>query len=509
MSWIRDKLRRGVQFGRGLLRGLFADESQGSIAQKSVRGGGWVFAGLTATRFLQVVKTAILARLLVPEDFGAMRLAVVAIAAAKVFTQLGVHSALVQRPMVSQKHLETAWTMDMARYVIMFAFTLSVAGPIAAFYDTPRLAPIIRLASLQFLFMGLSNNAGMAMLSREMQFRRKQIYELILNISAVAFTLAMAFWLRTVWALAWAQVYYGVGEFIGSYIVHPFRPHFRFYVSEARQLFRFGKHILVGGILGFLRRSLASLLLGKLLGTEALGYFSLAHSLVLTPVAVITPIFGQVLYPAFSRLQEKTEVLRRAFVRAMGLGFLLLSPVLVGIAVTAAPLVLVLYGERYAPVAPLVAVLCAAQLFMFWQIPGQSLLRARDRQVLNNIAEVLYLAVLVGTMFPLTARYKVIGVVLAMIIATVAQAAFLSLLVRSEIDLSLRQLVSAVSRPVAASGLMGLCVWTFPHLFPLSAFVSLIVMVLSGIVLYLVLSAILNPSAFRNVLSMLRTAAGA
>ncbi len=509
MGSIRDKLGRGLQVGRGLLRGLLGDESQGSVAQKSVRGGAWVFAGRGSARFLHVVQTAILARLLVPEDFGVMRLAMVALAAAGGLSNFGINQALIQRKQVSRRSLDTAWTMDLLRCLLIGLAVFLAAGPVARFYEEPQLAWIIRLVSVKLLLLGFSNNSGIAMLRRELQFRRKQIYEICINISAAVLTIGLAFWLRSVWALAWGQVLYGAGELVGSYIAHPFRPRFRFYLDEARDLFRFGKHLFVGGILRFLRRSLASLLLGKLLGMEVLGYYTLARSLVITPVSLVVPVFGKVLYPAFSRMQKRLDVLRRAVVRAVGLGSLAICPMLVGIAATARPLVSLLYGQGYAPVATIAGAFCIVQFLQFVSLPAGALLQARGKPYWNNVATLLRLVVFVPSLFVLTPRYQAVGVVWALVVASAVEAVILLALVHREVVLPLARLADAVARPVLSSLLMGAAVWELSHVLRLPPTIALCVLVTTGIALYVFMSALLNKPGWKDAVRSVLQAAEA
>jgi len=492
---------RILQSARHFWRGLWSKE--GSIAQKSVRGGTWMLAGTGIMRLLHMVQTAILARLLIPDDFGLMRLVMVAMSASSAFSNFGISSALIQRKEMTRRFMDTAWMMDLLRNLLMFAAAYLVAAPMATFYGEPSLGLLVRVVAVKFIFMGFSNNSGLAMLRREMNFRRKQFYEVIINLVGTGVTVALAFWLRSVWALALAQLYYGFAELVGSYIVHPFRPRFRIYWAEARDLFHFGKHLFLGGLLTFFRGSLASLMLGKLLGTEALGYYSLAQSLVLSPVAVVAPIFTAVLYPAYSRLQDRLVTLRRAFLRSLGFGCLVLSPVLVGIAVTARPLVYFVYGPRYAPVAPVSVLFCLVQFFVFVARPASQLLTARGKPGLTNLGKLLHPAIFLPFLFPLAYQYGTLGVVGALGAAAAGEMLLLMWLVCREIGLPASAPVLAAGRPALASVLMGLCVWGLGTTVSHSAALSLVVMVPAGVLLYGLWSAVINrpgwADAFRAV----------
>jgi O-antigen/teichoic acid export membrane protein len=498
MGSLKDTARQAWALARGFERGLLSDEAEGSVAQKSVRGGVWILLGSGSMRLLQVVQTAILARLLVPADFGLMRLVLVATSAVGAFSNLGIGAALVQRPDMNRRFMDTAWTMDLGRNLFMFAGIFLIARSVAAFYHEPMLADMLRVVALKFVFFGLSNNSGMAMLLREMRYRRRQLYEVCLNAVGIAVTLTLAFWLRSVWALVYAELYYGFGEMVGSYIVYPFRPRFRIYWREAGQLFSFGKHLFVAGILGFLHGSLDSALLGKLLGTEALGYYSLAGSLVATPVAIVGSAFG-VLFPAFSRIQADLEALRRAVLRSLGIAVLAVAPMLVGIAVTATPLVEVLYSVRYLPAVPLAIAFCAVRLLAVLEWPLGSLLNARGKPYLNNVATLVHLAAFVPLLFVLAPAHGALGVLAALGLATLGECAYRYWTGARELQTGIGPLVEAVARPLGAAALMGGGVWALKLMLEGPAPTLLTVLVPCGVLLYVLACALVNRTAAREV----------
>jgi len=504
MAFLPDRLKDGLTLAKRLLRALWREE--GSIVQRTVRGGIWLFTTSGSVQLLQMVQTAILARLLVAADFGVMQLVLVAVSAAIAFSHLGVSDALVQRKEVSERLLQTAWTMDLARCVVMFIFIQLLAWPAAAFYEEPQLEPLLRLVSVKYIFLGLSNNAGLAMLRRDMKFRRKQLYEVCVNVGGAVVTVALAFHLRSVWALVWGQVFFGAGELVGSYVVHPFRPRFRFHMHEARSLFAFGKHLFAGGILGFARGSAAKVLIGRLLSREELGYYSLAYSLVVKPISVFAPVFGTVLYPAFSRLQMKVQVLQRAFARAIAFGCLLLCPALAGIAVTATLVVRVVYGPRYMPVAPLAMAFCLVPLLAFYQEVSAQLLMARGKPWLNNLNTLLNLVLYLPMIFILTTRYGTMGAVIAAGAIRFSESLVVTFFLRRELSLPVLSVARAALRPLLASILMGVGVLLLGEALPFSAVASLAVLVPAGVVLYTACTAALNRAGWGDAMRLVKGA---
>jgi O-antigen/teichoic acid export membrane protein len=518
-TWL-NKLRRAF-------KAVWSEE--GSVGQKSMRGGAWVMGGVGGVHVLHVLQTAVVARLLAPKDFGVMRMALVAVAFSVMLSNWGIPAALVQRKTVTDRTLNTAWVMDIVRSLGMFALLFAAAGPIAAYYEQPILKPLCRLISVKFAIAGF-RNIGIIMLNRELRFRKLETYELCLNLCGVVATIGLAFWLRSVWALAWGQIFYAVGELVGSYIVHPYRPRFRFYWDEAKSLFRFGVHLLVGGILGFARGHLDVLILGKLLPADLIGYYAIAHSLVIIPIRMSNMLFFKVLFPAFSRLQHNLEAMKRGFLRALSVTCLLLFPVLTGIFVTAEPVVRVMYSERYLPVAGLAMGFCVARCFgIFGGLPGAVFL-AKGRPALGNVVRVFNLAVFAPLVWLLANAQGVriilpaallarlpaglidaipggaTGAILALGISNFGQMLLSKALLRREIGLRTGEVVQAVGWTLICSLLMGSAVWLLGEAIPWRGLNALLVLVPTGVVLYPLLLYILNRPAWSYAISITRKA---
>ncbi len=142
-------VKRGATLTRSVARGLWSDG--GSLGQKAVRGGIWVLGSGTVILILGTVQTIILVRLLVPDDFGVMRVTGFVLAAIATFTATGMGAAIIQRKEVSRETLDTAWSIGIIRNMGLFLAVFSVAPCVARFYQNPLTSPILRLVSVRFL----------------------------------------------------------------------------------------------------------------------------------------------------------------------------------------------------------------------------------------------------------------------------------------------------------------------------------------------------------------------
>ena len=228
----------------GIFPGLF--KTEGTLAQKAVQGGFWVFLSFSFGKVLNFIRIIILARLLLPSDFGLMGLAMLSIGAIEVFTTTGIIQALIQRKECDEEVLNTGWVISILRGFLLFLILFFGAPYIARFFDNSLLTSILRIISITFLFSGFSN-IGLILLPRELDFKRKTYFNLATSLLTTIVIITLAFILRTVWALVIGLVIGSVIGLIASYFIHPFRPKIRFNLQISKELLGFGKwNICVG-----------------------------------------------------------------------------------------------------------------------------------------------------------------------------------------------------------------------------------------------------------------------
>jgi len=444
MSGLTDKARR-------LGRNLWSEE--GSVGQKAVRSAVWVTASAGTTQGLAMVRTVILVRLLVPEDFGIMRVAGFLLAAMGVFTRTGMGQAIVQRKDVDEATLNTAWTIGVIRGVGLFAATFAVAPWVARFYENPLISPILRVIAFKFL-IGAFANIGVTLLRKELSFRKHEMYEAATNFLGIAFTVAMAFWLRSVWALAFGHLGFALLGLIGSYMVHPYRPKLALHAEKAWPLIHFGKHLLASGIVMFLKTQLDDAIVGKMLGMEALGFYALAYRLSNLPARWITSTIGAVTFPAYSKLQDDRKRLGQAFLRVLRLNTALVMPAAAGLFVLAPDIVRVVYGEAYMPMVSAFRALCLFGLLRSLAATTDSVFTAVGKPHIVTVLVTANLCIMLALIYPLTKAYGIAGTAWATVVPNLMLWPLNFGLVSHLTKLPGRQMLRVVAAPVFSSSAM-------------------------------------------------------
>ena len=467
---------------RDVLRNLLRPGER--LAARVFTAGAWAFALRIAMRVLILVRTVILARLLVPEDFGLMAIATLAILLLDRVTKPGFDSALVQRKGDIRGYMDTAWTVQLARAALM-ALILVVAAPsIAAFFGAPEAEQIIRVLSIAVLARGLAS-IGVVEFWRELRFDRYFWLEMSDKIADVLVSIGAAIVLRNVWALVLGVMAGAIVKTITSYVLHPYRPRIHFGRSESAELFGFGKWMWASNILTYTVTSLDDILVGRMLGVTQLGWYRMAYNFsqaVVTEFAIIT---SQVAFPTYSTLQTQRERLSAAYLGTLHFVAFLAFPVAIGTLLLATDLTVGLLGPGWAPMIPALRLLCIAGLARALAVTANPLFQGVGKPVIPAgfaAAEVTLLVLFLVPAINELGTEGAAGVVAASSVIVGAVALVMALgFVRAH----LREIIQALGYPAFNTGVMTVAVVGAASLFPnRPSAMSFVVLVLVGMVAY-------------------------
>ena len=353
-----------------------ADEKalQGRVA----RGLTWMLVDSWGAQLLALVFFVILARLLTASDFGLVALAIVFINLAHLVIDQGLGDALVQRPVLTRRHVDTAFWVLLAGAVVLTVVAIVLAGPVARLLGQPGLEPVIQALTVTFVFVAAAD-VQMAMLRREMRFRQLALRRLVATLGAGVLGIALAFAGAGVWSLVVQQIASVVISAVVLWTVSPWRPARQFALSDYRDLAPMGRRMLGSELLHFTSRNIDNLLIGTFLGTAALGLYSIAYKLLDTGTQLMINATSKLAFPVFARLQMQRERLTRAYVRMTRTLALVTMPGYIGLALVASEAIVVVFGEQWAPSAQPAALLFLAGPVLAVQLLSGSLLNAVGR----------------------------------------------------------------------------------------------------------------------------------
>lgn len=312
-----------------------------------------------AVRSLGLISTVILARLLVPSDFGVVALATLLSGALEMMSALGIEAALITDQKASRDHYNTAWTLRVLRGLVMAAALAALAAPMAAFFEEPRIeGPVYWLALAAFI-QGFEN-IGTVNFLKHLKYDRDFVFFVAKKSLTVLVTISFAFLWRSYWALIAGIVAGKVLSLVLSYVMSPFRPRFSF--AEWGDLFEFSKWNMPREFLMFLSDKVDTIFLGKLSGAGVLGFYTVAYEIAFLPITEFAGPVTRAMLPGLTRLTDDRAEFRRMLVDSITVSLAVALPIATGLCLVADPLTTVVLGSKWVEAIPLLQLLALASV---------------------------------------------------------------------------------------------------------------------------------------------------
>ena len=344
-----------------------------------MRATAWKVGGFGFSQVLRFGSNLILARLLVPEDFGLMLLVNVVLHGLEMFSDLGLAPALIQHPRGNEpSYLRTAWTIGLARGVALWLTAALLAWPFAAYYNEPRLIQVLPVAGFALVLDATSSNF-VSVLERRLDFGRIVVIDLLSYALSVAFMIAAAQYTNSVWPLvAGGLLNAGVSSMLTHFLPGAIPMRIEVNWDAVRQLTQFGRWLFLSSILTFLASQLDRLMLPKLLTVNDLGVYAIASMIAQVTVTLMHELSRRMLYPIYARMQDVEEAELRRQVRRYRIALLCITvPPLLLLYAVGPELVRLLYDHRYWDAGWMLQVLSVGALVTCVLTPAESVLLAR------------------------------------------------------------------------------------------------------------------------------------
>ncbi|MFC1660014.1 lipopolysaccharide biosynthesis protein [Gemmatimonadota bacterium] len=388
----------------------------GSITTRTVSAGQWQVASRGVQAVAQFGVGILLARLLPPEDFGVVALALVFTGFAKLVSNLGLGPAVIQHRNLTPRHIRLAFTLSVLFGLVMAGALFLSAPAIGAVARSDPLPGVLRVLALLFLAAG-GEAVARALLRRALDFRHLFVIDItsyfagygLVAVSA-AFS-GLGFWSLVFGALAQAYISTALTLFFAR---APMRPLLA--LAEARELLTFGASVSANGIVNYISRNGDKFLVGRMLGEASLGLYSRAFTLVMLPLNHVSGVLNAVLFPAFSEIQGDRSRIRSGFIMSVQLAALITGPIVAGMLVAAPHMIRGLYGDPWVGAALPLQILCLAAIPRAVPPIAGAVSHACDR-VLTELVLQIGFAVLVLVGVILGAPHGLAGVAIFVAVA--------------------------------------------------------------------------------------------
>lgn len=421
------------------------------------KGAAWLVGLRLAMRGLGLISIIILARLLTPEDFGVVAMAMLLMRIAEAVAELRPEWALIQNTRAERKHYDTVWTMTVLRGAVMAVLLVLAARPGAVFFNEPRVEVLSYVIAVGVFIEGFSN-VGVADFFKNLTLQKTFRFNLASRIGSFSTTVILAFALRNYWALVGGFVAYRVFFVIFSYAFHPYRP--RFSLAAWREILGFSKWLLAHNLFVAIAKRSDIFFIGKFVDATSLGMYTVARRVSgLSGGEFVGPVRNAI-FPAYAKLAQEPEKLRESFIEGYGMIMLIGTPIALGIAVIAEPLVTVAFGVKWLAAVPLIQVLAIDALANVASANSASLFLAVGRPWILATVQGIQSALIVPMLLWLVLAAGAYG-------AAWAVAGTSALLMMLSVGMALRllglsplRLLGAVWRTIGAAAAMAAAVLT-------------------------------------------------
>ncbi len=434
-------------------------------------------------RLIGLVSMVVLARLLVPADFGIIVMASVIVGLIDVLLDLGVSAALIHNSKTDRDDFDTAWTIRLIQSALA-GIIIILSAPFAAdYYNNPLVTDVLYVMALSVVIAGFEN-IGVVTFQKNMEFGKDFKFFFYKRFTGFVITLIAAFILHSYWAMV-------IGAFVGriagvilSYLMHPHRPSFQ--LSRFSNIWSFSKWVLLRNVGMYLDTQIDKALVGNRTDASTLGAYSVAKDVSSMPTTELLAPLGRVLFPVFVQKRDDPEIFARSVSTAVGVQVLIALPACIGLALVAEDAVLILLGPNWGLVAPLIQIMAYTNLLISLAHSGSYALLATGKVKLLAIVTWLQTILFLGTVIWLFPQSDATDIAtIRVFVVAVGSATLISIVLVQIKTLSAGTYFKPMIRPLFATFTMAfVLVNLHPELVQMMPILRLIIEIFVGCIAY-------------------------
>ncbi len=388
----------------------------GDMRSRVLSGLAWTGFSQVGMQVTRIAVALLVARLLTPSEYGLAAMALVFSSLVLIFSDLALGAALVQRKTITDMDRNSAFWVSVTSGLLFTVLGVALSGPVARLYGQPDAQPLLAALSCTFLISALAATQQSLML-RDMDFRRLEMLPVAGALIGGAVGVVAAALGAGAWAIITQQIVAITITTILMWVRSDWRPGLQVSRASLRDLWGFSAPLLGQRLLYYVQQNGDRFLIGRFVGTAALGVYAIAYNTILVPAARLGGPLQRVFAPTFSRMQDEPERIAVAWARIMRFVAAVSVPALLGLAVVAPDFVHVVLGDRWREAAPIITILAWVGILQALQSLNVDILMARDRTPTIFRFSLLFTATHVVA-FIIGVQWGVIGVAAAYAISS-------------------------------------------------------------------------------------------
>ena len=328
------------------------------LKSQAINGIKWTTFSTIIVAILQLLQLAILARFLEPSAFGLMALVMVVIGFSQAFLDMGISNAIIHKQKITHEQLSTLYWVNVLGGFILFIIVTLIAPFVAEFYKEPELTNLILIVSLTFLIQPFGQQF-MILWQKEMRFSEIAKIDILNKFISLVISVYLAYKSYGVYALVYGTLAGTISQtmqflYIG---LKEHKPSFVFRLSEVKEFMGFGLYQMGEKTINYFNTQIDVILVGKLLGTEALGIYSIAKQLIMRPAQIVNPIISKVTFSTMAKMQDDTVRLKNIYLKTINYLSSVNFPIYAFLLIMAPEIVLIMFGGKWVSAVPIVQIL--------------------------------------------------------------------------------------------------------------------------------------------------------
>ena len=467
-----------------------------------LKGFIWRFAERCGAQLVSFLVSVLLARILVPKDYGTIALVTIFTAILQVFVDSGLSTALVQKKDADDLDFSSVFYFNFAVCLILYAGMYIAAPYIAAFYNDPSLTSVIRVIGLTIIVSGVKG-IQQAYVSRNMLFKRFFFSTIGGTIFSAFLGISLAYAGFGVWALVAQQLSNTAIDTIILWLTVKWRPKRMFSWYRLKNLLSFGCKLLASSLLDTCYNNLRNLIIGKMYSASDLAFYNQGDKFPKVIVTNINTSIDSVLLPTMSNSQDNKERVKQMTRRAIKTSTYVMAPLMLGLAFCAEPIVKIVLTDKWLPCVPFLRIFCIT--YMFWPVHTANLnaINAMGRSdwflKLEITKKIVGMFILLSTMW-----FGVMAMAYSMLLSSLLSQIINSWPNRNLLGYGYMEQVRDFAPGILLSAGMGICIY-FIGLLQLPTIATLLIQFIAGAAIYIVISAVLKLEEFEYLFGMIKS----
>ncbi|ANK60498.1 MULTISPECIES: lipopolysaccharide biosynthesis protein [Loigolactobacillus] len=473
-----------------------------SLRLKAINGFLWTGVELLGNQGLKLVIQIFLARLLIPADFGVIGMINIFIALSQSLIDSGFQNALIREKKITMRACTTVFVFNILCAALLYGLLFASAPLIADFYKTGILVPVIRVVSSILLINSLSL-ISRTILARELNFKVQMKITLTGSVVSGGLAIGLALAGFGVWSIVWQMVVTQIWQTIGFMIAAKWWPKWEFDFKALKKMYSFGWKLTAAGLINTTYNNLLYVVIGRFFSVTTLGYFTNAEKISQMTTDSTTVAIQKVSYPALSKIQSDKVALHNGYRRVILHTIYFIFPLMIGIGALSKPILVLVFGQQWAPAAPFLLPLCLAGIFFPLQAINLNILQIFGRSDLFLRLEVIKKGVGLG-LFGLVYLLQLNIMVLIWLLVVHALFSFVldSFYSGRFVSYTTFQQIKDSLVILGLSGFMGVSVAGLHYFLGQITWINLMIEVTFGVGIYLVGSHLLRINEFKSYLAI-------